>query len=152
MKIRTGRLEKEMTDEAAVYTSSLDFDRFIFDADIQCNYAHTSMLKAQGIIDGDVADKILEALDKLAEEGFDVLEFDHSVEDVHMAVENYVTKLVGPEAGFMHTAKSRNDQVATDIRLVLREKINEVQKLKHHNLPLLIYLKHKEYYLQFDYQ
>ncbi|MDO5850170.1 MAG: argininosuccinate lyase [Methanobacteriaceae archaeon] len=127
MKIRTGRLEKEMTDEAAVYTSSLDFDRFIFDADIQCNYAHTSMLKAQGIIDEDIADKILEALDKLAEEGFDVLEFDHSVEDVHMAVENYVTKLVGPDAGFMHTAKSRNDQVATDIRLLLRDRITEIQ-------------------------
>lgn len=116
-----------MTDEAAVYTSSLDFDRFIFDADIQCNYAHTSMLKAQGIIDENIADKILNALDKLSEEGFDVLEFDHSVEDVHMAVENYVTKLVGPEAGFMHTAKSRNDQVATDIRLLLRERINEMQ-------------------------
>ena len=127
MKIRTGRLEKEMTDEAAVYTSSLDFDRFIFDADIQCNYAHTSMLKAQGIIDEDVADKILDALNKLRDEGFDALEFDHSVEDVHMAVENYVTKLVGPEAGFMHTAKSRNDQVATDIRLLLRERIEEIQ-------------------------
>ncbi|WP_297980655.1 argininosuccinate lyase [uncultured Methanobrevibacter sp.] len=127
MKIRTGRLEKEMTDEAAVYTSSLEFDRFIFDADIKCNYAHTSMLKAQGIIDGEIADKILEALDKLSEEGFDALEFDHSVEDVHMAVENYVTKLVGPEAGFMHTAKSRNDQVATDVRLLLRDRITEIQ-------------------------
>ena len=127
MKIRTGRLEKEMTDEAAVYTSSLEFDRFIFDADIQCNYAHTSMLKAQGIIDEEIADKILEALDKLSDEGFDALEFDHSVEDVHMAVENYVTKLVGPEAGFMHTAKSRNDQVATDIRLLLRDRITEIQ-------------------------
>ena len=127
MKIRTGRLEKEMTDEAAVYTSSLEFDRFIFDADIQCNYAHTSMLKAQGIIDEEIADKILEALDKLSDEGFDALEFDHSVEDVHMAVENYVTKLVGPEAGFMHTAKSRNDQVATGIRLLLRDRITEIQ-------------------------
>ena len=127
MKIRTGRLEKEMTDEAAVYTSSLEFDRFIFDADIKCNYAHTSMLKAQGIIDEEIADRILEALDKLEGEGFDALEFDHSVEDVHMAVENYVTKLVGPEAGFMHTAKSRNDQVATDIRLLLRDRISEIQ-------------------------
>ena len=44
-----------------------------------------------------------------------------------MAVENYVTKLVGPEAGFMHTAKSRNDQVATDIRLLLRDRITEIQ-------------------------
>ena len=85
------------------------------------------MLKAQGIIDGEIADKILEALDKLSDEGFDALEFDHSVEDVHMAVENYVTKFVGPEAGFMHTAKSRNDQVATDIRLLLRDRITEIQ-------------------------
>ncbi|MBR4396406.1 MAG: argininosuccinate lyase, partial [Methanobrevibacter sp.] len=75
----------------------------------------------------EIADKILDALDKLSEEGFDALEFDHSVEDVHMAVENYVTKLVGPEAGFMHTAKSRNDQVATDIRLLLRDRITEIQ-------------------------
>ena len=79
------------------------------------------------LIDEEIADKILDALDKLSDEGFDALEFDHSVEDVHMAVENYVTKLVGPEAGFMHTAKSRNDQVATDIRLLLRDRITEIQ-------------------------
>lgn len=127
MKIRTGRLEKEMTDEAALYTSSLEFDKFIFDADIKCNTAHTTMLKEEGIIDEKIANEILDALAKLSEEGFDALEFDHSVEDVHMAVENYVTKLVGPDAGFMHTAKSRNDQVATDIRLLLRERISEIQ-------------------------
>ena len=113
MKIRTGRLEKEMTDEAAVYTSSLEFDRFIFDADIQCNYAHTSMLKAQGIIDEEIADKILEALDKLSDEGFDALEFDHSVEDVHMAVENYVTKLGILEfiEGILELAKEHKETV-----------------------------------------
>lgn len=127
MKIRTGRLEKEMTDEAALYTSSLEFDKFIFDADIKCNTAHTTMLKEEGIIDEKIANEILDALAKLSEEGFDALEFDHSVEDVHMAVENYVTKLVGHDAGFMHTAKSRNDQVATDVRLLLRERINEIQ-------------------------
>jgi len=86
------------------------------------------MLKNEKIIDEEIADKILEALTKLKEEGFDSLNFDHSVEDIHMAVENYVTAMVGEEiAGFMHTAKSRNDQVATDIRLTLREKIIEIQ-------------------------
>ncbi|MGL4669240.1 MAG: argininosuccinate lyase [Methanobacteriaceae archaeon] len=128
MKIRTGRLAKAMSDEAAEFTSSLEFDRNLFEADIKCNFAHTLMLKEEGIIDEDVADKILGALDKLKSEGYDALDFDHSVEDIHMALENYVINVIGLEsAGFMHTAKSRNDQVATDLRLVTRSKINEIQ-------------------------
>lgn len=127
MAIRDGRLKTEMTDEAANYNSSLEFDRIIFDADIQTNYAHTSMLKKQNIIDSEVADDILRTLDELKEEGYDALVFDPSIEDVHMAIEKYVTDKIGPQAGFMHTAKSRNDQVATDLRLVLRERIAEIQ-------------------------
>ena len=125
--IRNGRFKTGMTDEAAEYTSSLDADKIIFEADIKTNFAHTSMLKHEGIIDADVADSILCALDELKEEGYDALVFDPSVEDVHMAIENYVTSKIGPQAGYMHTAKSRNDQVATDIRLVLRERIIGIQ-------------------------
>ena len=125
--LRSGRLDKEMTDEAAEFTSSLEADKEIFYADIKCNYAHTLMLKEEKIIDEDIADNILHALLKLKEEGYSVLNFDPSVEDIHMAIENYVTDIVGPNAGFMHTAKSRNDQVATDIRLVTREKIKDIQ-------------------------
>ena len=125
--IRNGRFKTGMTDEAAEYTSSLEFDKIIFEADIKTNFAHTSMLKHEGIVDEEIADKILCALDELKEEGYSALVFDPSVEDVHMAIENYVTSKIGPDAGFMHTAKSRNDQVATDIRLVLREKISEIQ-------------------------
>jgi len=117
-----------MTKDAAKYTSSLEADKYLFDSDVKCNFAHVLMLKTEKIIDEEVADKILEALTKLKDEGFDTLNFDHSVEDIHMAVENYVTGMVGEyTAGFMHTAKSRNDQVATDIRLTLREKIIEIQ-------------------------
>ena len=125
--IRNGRFKTGMTDEAAEYTSSFDADKLLFEADIKTNFAHTSMLKHEGIIDSDIADNILCALDSLKEEGFDALVFDPSVEDVHMAIENYVTSKIGPQAGFMHTAKSRNDQVATDIRLVLRERIVGIQ-------------------------
>ena len=125
--IRNGRFKTGMTDEAAEYTSSFDADKLLFEADIKTNFAHTSMLKHEGIIDSDIADNILCALDSLKEEGFDALVFDPSVEDVHMAIENYVTSKIGPQAGFMHTAKSRNDQVATDIRLVLRERIIGIQ-------------------------
>ena len=125
--IRNGRFKTGMTDEAAEYTSSFDADKLLFEADIKTNFAHTSMLKHEGIIDSDIADNILCGLDSLKEEGFDALVFDPSVEDVHMAIENYVTSKIGPQAGFMHTAKSRNDQVATDIRLVLRERIIGIQ-------------------------
>ena len=125
--IRNGRFKTGMTDEAAEYTSSLEFDKIIFEADIKTNFAHTSMLKHEGIVDEEIADKILCALDELKEEGYSALVFDPSVEDVHMAIENYVTSKICPHAGFMHTAKSRNDQVATYIRLVLREKISEIQ-------------------------
>jgi argininosuccinate lyase len=125
--IRNGRFKTGMTDEAAEYTSSLEADKVIFEADIKTNFAHTSMLKHEGIIDADIADNILGALDELKGEGYNALVFDPSVEDVHMAIENYVTSKIGPQAGYMHTAKSRNDQVATDIRLVLRERIIGIQ-------------------------
>ncbi|WP_067260269.1 argininosuccinate lyase [Methanobrevibacter cuticularis] len=128
MNLRSGRLNKKMTEDAAEFASSLEFDKYIFDADVKCNFAHVLMLKEEKIIDEKIADKILEALLKLKDEGYAVLNFDHSVEDIHMAIENYVTELVGGRvAGFMHTAKSRNDQVATDLRLTLREKIIEIQ-------------------------
>ena len=106
--IRNGRFKTGMTDEVAEYTSSLEADKIIFEADIKTNFAHTSMLKYEGIIDAEIADNILCALDSLKEEGYDVLVFDPSVEDVHMAIENYVTNKIGSQAGFMHTAKSRN--------------------------------------------
>ena len=136
--IRNGRFKTGMTDEAAIYTSSLEADKLLFEADIKTNFAHTSMLKHEGIIDEEIADNILCALDSLKEEGYKALVFDPSVEDVHMAIENYVTSKIGPEAGFMHTAKSRNDQVACDVRLVLRQKITELQIGLQHAQPITI--------------
>ena len=128
LNLRSGRLNKKMTEDAAIFTSSLEFDKYIFESDVKCNFAHVLMLREEKIIDEEIADKILEALTKLMDSGFNALDFDHSVEDIHMAVENYVTKYTGEDiAGFMHTAKSRNDQVATDIRITLRKKINEIQ-------------------------
>ena len=127
MNLRSGRLKGKMTSDALKFTSSLDFDRRIFKADICCNQAHTTMLKEQGIISSDDAYKILGALNQLNDEGIDALQLDNSVEDIHMALENYVTYKIGEVAGFMHTGKSRNDQVATDLRLVLKEELECIQ-------------------------
>jgi argininosuccinate lyase len=127
LNLRSGRLKGKMTADAASFTSSLEFDRRIFNADIRCNIAHTTMLKEQGIIEARDADKIINALKELESEGIDALNLDLSVEDIHMALENYVTERIGEVAGFMHTGKSRNDQVATDLRIILKEEIIEIE-------------------------
>jgi argininosuccinate lyase len=116
-----------MTADAASFTSSFEFDKRIFNADILCNIAHTTMLKEQGIIAAVDADKIIKSLKELESEGINALIFDSSAEDIHMALENYVTSKIGEVAGFMHTGKSRNDQVATDLRLILKEEIEEIE-------------------------
>lgn len=123
MNLRSGRLKGKMSSEAASFTSSLEFDKRIFGADLELNIAHTTMLKEKGIISKENADRILNALEELKKEGIEALELDHSVEDIHMAVENYVTSKIGEVAGFMHTGKSRNDQVATDLRLTLKKEL-----------------------------
>jgi argininosuccinate lyase len=128
LNLRSGRLKGKMTADAASFTSSFEFDKRIFNADIQCNIAHTTMLKEQGIIGTVDADKIIKSLNELESEGINALIFDSSAEDIHMALENYVTSKIGEVAGFMHTGKSRNDQVATDLRLILKEEIEEIEK------------------------
>ncbi|MEN6328926.1 MAG: argininosuccinate lyase [Methanobacteriaceae archaeon] len=128
MNLRSGRFKGRMASDAASYTSSLEFDRRIFRADVKCNLAHTTMLQEEGIIAAEDAQAIIRALRELEEEGIAALKLDPSVEDIHMAVENYVTQMIGEKAGFMHTAKSRNDQVATDLRIVLKEEIEVIQE------------------------
>jgi argininosuccinate lyase len=117
-----------MSGEVADFTSSLQFDVRIFQADVQCNQAHTTMLMEQGIISRQIGERILSALAELEKEGIAALDLNPAVEDIHMAVENYVTSKIGSDAGFMHTAKSRNDQVATDLKIALKEEIQEIQR------------------------
>jgi len=124
MDLRAGRFDGQMTDDAAKFSSSIEFDRRLFEADIKCNRAHTTMLMEEEIIPEQSAKKILKALDKLEQEGIEALDMNPSFEDIHMALEDYITKEIGPEAGFMHTAKSRNDQVCTDVRIALKDEIN----------------------------
>jgi len=128
LDLRSGRLKGHMEKEVADFTSSLGFDDRIFQADIRCNQAHTTMLIEQEIIPPGIGEKILKALEELEKEGIKALKLDSAVEDIHMAVENYVTSKIGPDAGFMHTAKSRNDQVATDLKIALKEEINDIKQ------------------------
>ncbi len=100
------------------FLSSLAADERIFAADLAVDRAHVVMLAEQGILDADEAGAILDALDAIEADGHDALP---DGEDVHEAIEAAVISRVGPEGGKMHTARSRNDEVATCIRYRLRE-------------------------------
>lgn len=118
-----------MDSDAAEYSSSLKDDIRLFKAVVFINMAHVHMLQSENIIDDQSADQITDALSQLAEEGVDALDLRPEVEDIHMAIEEYVEKEIGEEtAGKLHTAKSRNDQVSAAIRMVLREELLEVQE------------------------
>ncbi|AGN01520.1 argininosuccinate lyase [Salinarchaeum sp. Harcht-Bsk1] len=110
---------------AREFMSSLDADRRIFEADLAVDRAHTLMLAEQEIIEEDTAGEILAALDDIEEavesEGYGAVLSEG--EDVHEAIETAVIERVGPEGGRMHTARSRNDEVATCIRYRLREDV-----------------------------
>ena len=105
--------------------ASIGFDRRLADQDIAGSKAHVAMLADQGIVSRADADAILDGLQRISEEiasgGF---RFKTELEDIHMNVEARLAELIGPAAGRLHTARSRNDQVATDFRLWVRDALD----------------------------
>src|ERR1700746_2346508 len=105
---------------------SIDVDRHLYAQDIAASKAHAAMLAAQGIITTNDAKNIAGGLDTiLSEIGKGTFDFKPALEDIHMNVESRLSELIGPAAGRLHTARSRNDQVATDFRLYVRDTIDE---------------------------
>ena len=104
---------------------SIDVDRHLYAQDIAASKAHAAMLSAQGIIAADDAKNIVEGLDTiLSEIAQGTFTFKRALEDIHMNVESRLSELIGPGAGRLHTARSRNDQVATDFKLWVRDTID----------------------------
>jgi len=105
--------------------ASIDFDKALYRQDIAASKAHADMLAKQGIIAADDAQSITHGLDTiLSEIEAGKFSFQRALEDIHMNVEQRLTELIGPAAGRLHTARSRNDQVATDFRLWMRDTID----------------------------
>lgn len=126
--LRRGRLERAMDPVASEYISSMQADRRISEEVVQINVAHAIMLAERRIIPERDASAILRALLDLRERGFDSLEARPELEDIHLAVEEFVIRSAGEEVGGrLGVAKSRNDQVATAIRMRLRKDLLEVQ-------------------------
>jgi len=110
----------------AEINSSIGVDKRFWREDIAASKAHVAMLGAQGIVSHEDAERIAAGLDQIAAE-FEAggVTEDQSLEDIHMHVEHRLKELIGPAAGRLHTARSRNDQVATDFRLWVRSAVDE---------------------------
>ena len=126
-KMWEGRFTKELDKQADDFNSSLHFDCKMYKQDIKGSMAHATMLAAQKIISQSDADTIIAALQSILDDiDSGALDFSAGGEDIHMFVEAELTKRIGDTGKRLHTARSRNDQVALDIRLYLRDETNEI--------------------------
>jgi len=124
-KMWGGRFSAQPDAVMAEINASIDVDRKLFRQDITASKAHAEMLAKQGIISAQDAKKIVHGLDTiLSEIEAGKFRFKRALEDIHMNVEARLADLIGPAAGRLHTARSRNDQVATDFKLWVRDEID----------------------------
>ncbi len=127
MTLWHGRFAGGPAEELLAYTVSLPFDQRLASDDLVGSRAHVRGLVRAGILDGDEASAVLGALDTVEKElGDGSFAFQASDEDIHTAVERRVTELAGPAGAKLHTGRSRNDQVATDLRLFTKRELAEV--------------------------
>ena len=109
------------------WNASVAFDKRLLPQDVVVSKAHASMLTRQGVISPEDGEAIAEGLDRILLEFHDgAFVFSSALEDVHMNVEARLKELIGPAAGRLHTARSRNDQVATDLKLYVRDAIDRI--------------------------
>ena len=125
-----GRFKKEIDSKTNDFNSSIRFDKRMYKEDITGSIAHSKMLAKQEIIDKEESKKIIDELQNiLSDIENNKLEIDNNAEDIHMFIESELTKRIGSTGKRLHTARSRNDQVALDIRIYLKNEINEIIKL-----------------------
>lgn len=129
-KLWSGRFSKPTDNLVEEFTASISFDRRMYRQDIRGSIAHAKMLAKCGIITKSDSRKIVSGLLEIQKE-IENGEFEFTVahEDIHMNIERRLTEKIGPAGGKLHTARSRNDQVALDIRMYLKDEIGEITGL-----------------------
>lgn len=122
-----GRFEDKPSDIMEQINASIGIDKRLWRQDIRGSLAHAEMLGRQGIITKDESAKIIDGLKQVAAEiESGAFEFKTALEDIHMNVESRLREIIGDVAGKLHTARSRNDQVATDFRMWVRDAVDEI--------------------------
>ena len=129
-KMWAGRFSKQLDKLADDFNSSIRFDCRMYKQDIEGSIAHALMLASKGIITAEDSSKIIEGLTSILEDiESGALQFDPNAEDIHMFIESELTKRIGDAGKRLHTARSRNDQVALDIRMYLRAENEEILEM-----------------------
>ncbi|MFD1333142.1 argininosuccinate lyase [Methylopila musalis] len=127
-----GRFSEAPDAVLEAINASIDFDRRFYAQDIRGSKVHIAMLAATGIVEREDAAAIFKGLNQvLAEIEEGRFTFSRALEDIHLNVENRLTEIVGPAAGRLHTARSRNDQVATDFRMFVRDALDGLDRSLH---------------------
>lgn len=122
-----GRFRKELDSKVNDFNSSISFDSRMHENDIQGSIVHVNMLGKQGIIDSEESKVIAKELSAIYDDiASGKIEFDQNAEDIHMFIEQILTERLGDLGKKLHTARSRNDQVAVDLRMYLRAQIDEI--------------------------
>ena len=125
-----GRFKSGTDDLAQSFSASIDIDKRLFEVDIQGSIAYAEILNVANLINSSELKKIKKGLNKILDEiKRDKFDWDSSLEDVHMNIEAKLVEIAGTAAKKIHTGRSRNDQVATDLRLFLKNQIDEILNL-----------------------
>ena len=133
-----GRFQKQLNSRVNDFNSSIHFDCRMYKQDIKGSIAHVTMLGKCGIISEDDAALIRKTLGEILDDlDAGTLEFDMNAEDIHMFIESELTARIGDVGKRLHTARSRNDQVALDLRLYLRDEIAELKALLLHLIDVI---------------
>lgn len=139
MVLWEGRFKKELDSKTNNFNSSIKFDSRLYKEDILGSIAHSTMLGNKNIISKEDSKKIVDELNNILndlENG--KLEIDKDAEDIHMFIESELTKRIGDAGKRLHTARSRNDQVALDIKMYLKKEIEEIIKLLKQLIKILV--------------
>lgn len=144
MAMWAGRFKKEENKEVNDFNSSISYDSRMYEQDILGSIAHATMLGHKNIISLADSELICKTLAEILEDlKTGSLEFDYNAEDIHMFVEAELTKRIGEVGKRVHTSRSRNDQVALDIRLYLRDEISEIKALTLNLISVILNLADK---------
>ena len=138
-KLWGGRFQKSTDKKVDDFNSSIRFDKRMYKQDIKGSIAHAKMLGKQNIIPMEDSLKIIKGLEELLveiEEGNVV--FDIDAEDIHMNVEKLLTEKIGEAGKRLHTGRSRNDQVALDIKMYLLDETKEIKEMLKHLMGVLV--------------
>lgn len=138
MPLWGARFQKEMDQTVNDFNSSISFDHRMYPQDIAGSIAHATMLCEQGILQKEDTEKIIAGLTKIKEDiDSGALDFDPAAEDIHMFIEEVLTERIGDAGKRLHTARSRNDQVALDMKLYFHDEIGEILPLVKDLIKLL---------------